>query len=391
MGHVNTLFHQMLGVIPRSSVEKLSKQYQADYYVKDFRTWNHLVAMLFAQATGKDSLRDLEAAFNAQSQPLYHLGVKPIHRSTLADANERRNSKLFEQLYLDLLGRFQNLMPRRKFKFKNPFFVFDSTFIDLCLSLFPWAVFRKRKGAIKLHLRLDQDSLLPSVLVVTHGRINDVCVAPKLAEGISPDSIITFDRAYVSFNFLYSLTKRGIFFVTRAEANQDFVVVGQQPVPGRSNLVSDQIIRLAGPKSSRLYPEPLRLVTVFDPIKKQELRFLTNNFKFAASTIAQIYRLRWQIELFFKWLKQNLKIKSFLGDNQNAVCTQIWCAMIYYLVLAYIKAQTRFWGSLHTLTEILSVTLFQRISLLDILSLDARRLHHTDPPQDLQLNLPLVI
>jgi len=263
----------MPGVIPRPLVEKLSRKHQADHYVKHFTTWDHLVTMLFAQATGKDSLRDLEAAFNSHSSQLYHLGVRPISRSTLSDANSRRPCRVFEQLYLQLPGRFQNLMPKRKFKFKNPFFAFDSTFIDLCLSLFPWAVFRKRKGAIKLHFRLNQDSILPSLLVITHGKTHDIKVASELAKGLQPDSIITFDKGYMDFNFLFSLTKRGIFFVTRAREDQGYVVAGQQQAPENKNTISDQIVLLTSPKSKEHYPQPLRLITIWDPGEKKNLDF----------------------------------------------------------------------------------------------------------------------
>ena len=391
MGHVNTLFHQMLGVMPRLLVEKLTLAHQADHYVKHFTTWGHLVAMLFAQATGKDSLRDLEAAFNSHSSQLYHLGVGPICRSTLSDANTRRTYRIFEQLYLQLLGRFQNLMPKRRFKFKNPLFAFDSTFIDLCLSVFPWAVFRKRKGAIKLHFRLNQDSILPSLLVITHGKTHDIKVASELAKDLQPDSIITFDKGYMDFKFLFSLTERGVFFVTRARADQGYVVAGQQKPPENKNIISDQTVLLTSPKSKGHYPQPLRMVTIWDSEKNRTWIFLTNNFKLAAATIASIYKLRWQIEIFFKWIKNNLKIKSFLGTSKNAVMTQVWCAMIYYLILAYIKAQTRYSGSLHLLTEIVSGNLFQRISLLDILSLGKNHVHLTDPPDTAQLKLPLMI
>ncbi len=230
MGHVNTVFHQILAEIPRALVEKVSRSHRADHYVKSFRTWDHLVAMLFAQATGKDSLRDLAAAFNAIPHQLYHLGVGLISRSTLADANTRRPSQLFEQLYLQLFTRFLALRPQRKFKFKNPFFAFDSTFIELCLAAFPWAKFRKRKGAIKLHFRLNQESILPSLLVVTHGKTHDLKAAPELAKDLQPDSIVTFDKGYMDFNFLFSLENRRITFVTRVRADQDYTVTGQQEV-----------------------------------------------------------------------------------------------------------------------------------------------------------------
>jgi hypothetical protein len=345
--------------------------------------------MLAAQATGKDSLRDLGVSLIAQQKRFYHLGAVLAPRSTLADANNRRPWQIFQDLYLALLDKCRSLSPRHSFRFKNPLFSIDSTVIDLCLSVFPWAKFRKRKGAIKMHCRLDYSGYLPDIIIVTDGKKQDVRVAPELTNDLSPDSIVTFDRGYIDFKWLFSLTNRGVFFVTRAKSNLDYTVVGQHPVPQKSGVISDEIITLNGPKSSLDYPKKLRLVKFYDPDQKRELVFITNNFDLAASTIAAIYKARWMIETFFKWIKQNLKIKSFMGTTKNAVLTQIWAAMIYFMLLSYMKFQSRYKYSLHTLTEIIGSTLFFGASLFDLLNLNLNSLHKLkldDNPQ-LMLNL----
>jgi len=389
MGHVNTVFHQILALIPRNKVDKLVEEHGGDHYVKRFDTWSHLVMMLFAQATGKDSLRDLEATYNAHQPRLYHLGAKPAPRSTLADANKRRPWQIFQELYSVLLERCRSLTPKHSFRFKNPLFTIDSTVIDLCLSVFPWAKFRKRKGAIKMHCRQDHSGLMPDIIIVTDGKRHDVKMAPHLTKDLIPDSIVSFDKAYIDFKWLNSLTNRGVFFVTRAKENLDYSVVGQHDEPEKNNIISDEIIKLNGPKSASLYPQELRLVKFRDYEKNKTYVFITNNFDLAASTIAAIYKARWMIELLFKWIKQNLKIKSFLGTSKNAVLTQIWAAMIYYMLLSYLKLQSRYKYSLHTLTEIIGATLFHRVSLFDLLSLNKNSLHKLDEDHTLQLLLPM--
>ena len=391
MGHVNTVFHQILAFARKNRFSALVARHDADRYVKSFTAWSHLVTMLFAQATGKDSLRDLEAAFNVQANNLYHLGAKPVRKSTLSDANNRRPWELFQQMYMDMLARFQDLRPGHSFKFKNPLFSIDSTVIDLCLETFPWAKFRARKGAIKMHHRLSHDGMIPEVIVVTDGKKHDVKVAPELVADLQPDSIISMDRAYIDYKFLHSLDKKGVFFVTRAKRNIEHRIVGQHQPPKNNNVVADVLIELTGPKTSENYPERMRMIIFIDPVRKKRLVFITNNFKLAASTIAEIYKARWQIEIFFKWIKQNLKIKSFLGTSKNAVMIQIWCAMIYYLILAFIKAQSRYPKSLHILTQIIEAVLFVRTSLFELLDLSIEKAKNIKDPPPLQMKLPDVV
>jgi len=262
----------------------------------------------------------------------------------------------------------------------------DSTLIKLCLSVFPWASYRKRKGAMKIHTLLDHSGCLPSFITVTAGKCHDVKVVqderysfPRLL----PDSIITVDRGYLDFNWFYSLNLNRVSFVTRAKQNLKYEIAGQQEVPKNKGVISDQTIRLTGYYQQQYYPENLRLITFYDKEKEQELVFITNNFKLAAATIAELYKYRWQIELFFKWIKQNLKIKTFLGTSENAVMTQVWAAMIYYLLLAFIKFQTRYAYSMHELARIIGEVLLEHVDIIEVLKLkfDKLKLLKPDPYQ----------
>jgi hypothetical protein len=329
--------------------------------------------MLYSQITGKDSLRDIETGLQAQSTRWYHLGFGGVHRSTLADANAKRDYRVFEDTFYRLLDRCRDLTPKHRFRFKNPLYTIDATTIDLCLSMFPWARFRTTKGAIKLHCLYDHSGALPTFLIVTDGKKHDVRVVKEHNFPLTPDSIVSIDKAYIDFKWLYCLQKQGVWFVTRAKSNIDGAVVGQHPV-GAKGLLSDERIMLQGPRSRTLYPEQLRRIRYYDEARKKTLVFLTNNFNLAATTIAQIYKSRWQIELFFKWIKQNLKIKSFLGTSKNAVLTQVWIAMCYYLLLSYIKYQTKYGNSLLHLSRVIRETLFQRRNLIDILTLKPDKL-----------------
>jgi hypothetical protein len=388
MGHVNTVFHQVLAFINKNRFKGLVEKHQADRYVKSFKSWPHLVAMLFAQATGKDSLRELKEALNAQGPMLYHLGAKPIARSTLADANERRDAQLFQDLYMNLMAQFQNLRPNHPFKFKNPLLTIDSTVIDLCLSLYPWAQYRKKKGAFKLHCRLNHEGYLPETVIVTEGKKHDIKLAGQLVDDLLPDSIVSFDRGYNDYNFMYSLNKKNVYFVTRPKKDLGYQVIGQHSESKKKNVLSDEIIAIKKDRTRKKYPEPLRLVKVFDTKRNKIIAFITNNFKLAASTIAEIYKARWQIEIFFKWIKQRLKIKSFMGTSKNAVLIQIWAAIIYYLILSYIKAQCRYPKSIHLLAQILSVCLFHHVTLIDLLAIEMKNIHRINDPPLLQFKLP---
>lgn len=373
MHRVYTIFSELLKLVPRYHFDRAVEARETERYVKRFSTWSHFIAMLYSQITGKDSLRDIETGLQAQSARWYHLGFSGVHRSTLADANAKRDYRVFEDTFYKLLDRCRDLTPKHRFRFNNPLYTIDATTIDLCLSMFPWAKFRTTKGAIKMHCLYDHSGALPTFLTVTDGKKHDVRVVKEHNVPLTPDSIVSIDKAYIDFTWLYSLQKQGVWFVTRAKRNLDCTVVGQHPV-GAKGILSDERVMLQGPRSRVLYPEELRLIRYYDEERNKTLVFLTNNFTLAASTIAQIYKSRWQIELFFKWIKQNLKIKSFLGTTKNAVLAQVWIAMCYYLLLSYIKYQTKYGSSLLQLCRVIRETLFERRNLIDILTLKPDRL-----------------
>jgi hypothetical protein len=373
MRKLETIFGELLKLVPRYQFEKTVKQYQGDRYVKSYTTWHQYITILFSQIKQKDSIRDIVTGLEANESRWYHLGLTGIHRSTFSDANNKRSFQIFEDLFYHLLSRCKDLTPKHRFKFKNELYSIDASVIDLCLSVFPWAKFRKTKGAIKMHCLYDHSGALPSFVTITDGKKHDVTVAKEVGFPLSPDSIVSIDRAYIDYKWLNSLDQKRVWFVTRAKSNIDCIVTGQHPVSGKG-VRKDKMILLNGPRTKNYYPKELRMIEFYDEETKKHLTFLTNNMKLAASTIAAIYKSRWQIELFFKWIKQNLKIKSFLGTSKNAVMTQIWVAMSYYLLLTYIKYQTKYAHSLLTLSRLIRETLFERKNLIDILTLKPERL-----------------
>jgi hypothetical protein len=329
--------------------------------------------MLYAQASGKDSLRDIQNSLAAHEHKLYHLGLKSVRRSTLCDANNKRDYRIYETLFYEMVKRCKDITPKHRFKFKNPLLLLDSTTIDLCLSLFDWAKFRTTKGAIKMHCLFDLSGQIPVFIHITDGKKHDVPIARSVLD-IVPDSIYCWDRGYIDFKFLYSVQSKGAFFVTRAKDNLNYTSAGQHSDYQKNGVLSDKRITLAGFYQQQDYPKELRLVHYYDHETDKELTFITNNFILSAYTIAQIYKARWYIEVFFKWIKQNLKIKTFFGTSKNAVMSQIWIAMIYFILLAYIKYQSKYKYSLFYLHKIIRSTLMDRFHLIDLLNLDDRRL-----------------
>lgn len=386
--HYNTILYQLQTLIPRHQFETLTNNHQNNRYVKTFNCWNQFTVMLYAQASGKDSLRDIQNALATQYHKLYHLGIQSVKRSTLADANQIRDYRIYEVLFYKILANCKAITPKHKFKFKNPLFLIDATVIDLCLSTFHWAKFRTTKGAIKLHYQFDYDSQIPTFLVVTDAKQHEITVA-RSCFALTADSIYCVDKAYTDFSWLYSIHKSKAYFVTRAKANLNYTVSGPQPADIKKNIISDEIIALNGFYQKQYYPETLRLIRYYDTETNKLFVFLTDNFILSAYTIAQIYKARWQIEVFFKWIKQNLKIKTFFGTSKNAVLTQIWIAMCYYLLLSYIKYQSKYKPSLFYLHKIIRETLLERFNLIDILNLNDKilaKVKNTDQQLYLSLN-----
>lgn len=374
MAHLNTILSQLLVHMPRHDFEYLVSHHNADRYVKRFTTWNQLVTLLYAQAGDKKSLRDIQNGLSAHAPQLYHLGFAgPAARSTLSDANASRDWHIFQGLFKALLERCRSLSPKHKFKFKNPLKTLDSTVIDLCLSMYPWAKFCRTKGALKLHCMLDHAGNIPAFVVMTDGKCSDLR-AVQTGFTPMPDSIYCFDKGYTDFWFFRRIHERGAFFVTRAKEHMLYRVTGQHPEPKNKAVLADFEIEFMNPSSYEKCPHRLRLITFYDAENDRTFEFLTNNFHLNASTIAAIYKARWQIEAFFKWIKQNLKIKTFLGTSKNAVMAQVWVALCYFLMLAYIKFQTKYRFSLFYLHRLVRETLLERLSLIDLLGLNEARI-----------------
>jgi len=370
MAHVNTIFHQLLLLIDRYDFCKLeTKQFKPKRKYRTLNRWDQFVIMIYAQITHRKSLRDIVNNLSFQSRRLYHIGAKTVKRSTLADANNSRTPLLFEALFKKQYTKCSTLAPAKPFRFKNKLYSLDSSVVDLCLSLFPWAKFRKNKAGIKLHTLLDHDGNIPAFIRITEAKTHDIQVSRLL--DLPAHSIVAFDKAYIDFSWFNAMSSKQVFFVTRMKTNTRYRVVERRKVIKSKGLTSDQTIRLTSVKGKNC-PAPLRRVGYRDPETGKRYIFLTNNFHLAAKTIAEIYRQRWQIEIFFKWIKQNLKIKKFYGTSKNALMTQIWIAVITMLLLSYYKYKARLGENLSGILRLLQLNLFERRSIW--------RLYETDPP-----------
>jgi len=382
MHHNNTILGQMLKMFSRYEFQKAVSETGTEYHSRGFTSWNHFVAMLFGQLAGQDSLRGIEAGLATQSAMLYHTGIKPIHRSTLAYANEHRTHELFKKIFFAMLSKCEPLAPKHKFRFKNPLHSIDATTIDLCLSLYDWAKFRTAKGAVKLHVKLNHSGYLPSFAVVTTGKVHETKVAPSIP--LERGDVAIFDKGYTDFAWYKSLDDKGVFFVTRLKRNARYDVIERKDVSHLKNIYSDHILKLKGFYSKQKYPDKLRRIRSKDPETGKIITILTNNFTWSARTIARIYKERWQIELFFKCIKQQLKVKSFVGTSQNALLSQLWVALITYLLLSYLKFKSKFSWSIYMLCSIIPANLFARRNLWDWLNAPFYE-RSKSPPEDLQL------
>jgi hypothetical protein len=357
MIRTGSLFSQILSLFQRSTFAHHVRDLRVEYHARGFSSWDQFVAMLFCQLAQARSLREISDGLKSCEGKLKHLGLEQEpKRSTLAYANAHRSWKLFERLFYDLLAQCQAISPQKKFRFKNRLLTLDSTTVELCASMFDWAHWRQTKGAMKLHLLLDHEGYLPVFGHVTDGKVGDVKVAQRL--DFPRGSIVAIDRGYTDYRLFTRWTREGVFFVTRLKANADVVPVKSRLVPENSCILRDEIIRLKPFEAGRPDLEDLRRVVVWLEDKQEELELLTNHFELAASTIAAIYKERWQIELFFKLLKQQLKIKTFVGTSANAVRIQIWTALIAVLVLRYLQFRSRFRWALSNLVALLRWSLF---------------------------------
>jgi hypothetical protein len=335
MKYHTTILRQMLTLFSRLQFQNIVNQYNGDHRSRSLKCWDQFIYILFGQLSSRDSLRNTVETFNTHFRKHYHLGTTQVSRSTLSDANNKRDYRIYQDLYFLTLKRVQSVAPKYKLKLNGKFYILDSTTIDLCLRLFPWARFRKNKGAVKLHTLLDTDGPLPEFLEITDGKVHDSTVAKTL--NIPPGSYLAIDRAYHDFKQYNTYNNNNIRFVTRKKTNAKYAVLESLKVDGNDGIISDQIVEFTSYQTHKKYPEPLRIIRFWDSESDKELEFLTNDFELDAMTISQIYKARWDIELFFKTIKQNLKIKRFIGNSPNAVWTQVWIALIAYLLVSYLK------------------------------------------------------
>jgi hypothetical protein len=353
-----SLFSQLVALFSKRKFYQLVKDHQAERYCKGYSSWDHFVAMLFCQLAQAKSLREICGGLACTMGKLRHLGMKePPNKSTLSYANSHRPWQMFRSLFYETVNMCKMSAPKnRKFRFKNKLLSLDATTISLCLALFPWAEFRRTKGAVKLHLLLDHDGYFPTYAYISNGKKHDVTIARKVP--LSPGSIVAMDRGYNDYKLFGSWTNEGIFFVTRMKDNADSTVIEEKLIPFTGNVLRDQLIQFKGFYAQRDCPHILRRVVVWDGENEREIVLLTNHLKFGANTISAIYKDRWQIELFFKALKQNLKIKTFVGTTENALFTQIWTALIAMLLIKYLQFKSKFGWSLSNMVAFLRWNLF---------------------------------
>ena len=358
MAYHTTILRQIIDIFPRHEFESLAKDYHVGQKFRSFSRWSQFLVMFIGQLSGRKSLRDLVMNVGAQTNKLYHLAIKPCSRATLARVNEKQPAGLYEAVFHKLLSRCRHFAPKHRFKFNGKLYLLDATVIDLCLSVFPWAKFRKAKGAVKLNIGLDGDGYLPEFVDLTEGRSHESNWAKALK--LPRNSMAVFDLGFTDYKWYQSLMESGIYFVTRLKCNARIKYLRKRSGRKAKGITVDRTILLGN------IPQPLRLVGYTDPETGKEYRFITNADHLDARTIADLYKERWQIELFFKWIKENLKIKTFLGTSRNAVLTQIWIALCVYLLLSFLKFKAKLGLSLQQMMRLLQLNLFERRNLIEL-------------------------
>ena len=379
MSHSNTILSQLLKFVPRHEFESLAKTHHSGRAFRSASRWSQFVCLAMAQLSGRSSLRDIVENMSAQVHRLYHLGSTRLTRSTLSRINENKPHQLYEALFSKLLTQCQSQTTGHRFRFKSPLYSLDASTIDLCLSVFPWAEFRSTKGAIKLHVGLNHNGYLPEFVTISDGRCADITAGRRI--DFPKGSLIAMDRAYIDYSWFKQLNDKGVYFVTRLKRNAKYRVIQRHDVRKASGVTSDQMIEFTGIQIAKSCPIRLRRIGYRDPLTGKHYVFLTNQLKLSATTIAAIYKERWQIELFFKWIKQNLKIKSFIGTSRNAVLTQIWIAMCVYLILAFIKLRSKLSKSLQKMIRLLQMNLFEKRDLMALLRGDPPDRNYINPNQ----------
>ncbi|MBA7695804.1 IS4 family transposase ISCARN70 [subsurface metagenome] len=369
MNNERTVFSQILDFIPKHQFRTCVSRYFGNYRVKSFSCFDQYLTMAFAQLTYRESLRDIETCLRALDEKLYRCGFcGKVSRNNLANANEKRDWRIYHDFAQVLIAKARQLYADEDFgiTLKNTVYALDATVIDLCLSLFPWAQHRRHKSAVKLHTLMDLKGSIPTFVRITSGAVHETTVFRNMP--LEPSAIYVMDKGYTDFATLYSFSKSNCFFVIRAKKNAVYYRKCSRPIDKSTGLRSDQTIKLVGTKTSEFYPIPLRRISFRDEDQQRTFVFLTNNFQLDALTVCQLYKLRWQIELFFKWIKQHLRIKSFFGTSINAVKTQVWIAISVYVLVAIIKKELKLERSLHEILQILSILLFEKTSLKQALT-----------------------
>lgn len=382
MAYHSSVLSQLLKLLPRHEFEKQANRIDGRRRSNALSRWSQFFALTVGQLGGRRSLRDIEATVQSQRQHRYHLGSQSISRSALGRANEQLHYRFYDELFQSLYRRCMNGTRRHGFRFKNKLFSLDATLIDVSMKVFPWVSFGRKKSAFKLHLGLDHDGLIPAFACVTQGKVSEMAQARQLA--LPRHSVVVFDKGYNCYRWHNSLTEKGIFFVSRLRGNAQYRVLQRHAVDTAAGVTSDQTIEYTAQRKDGEPLKPIRRVGYRDPQTGKHYVFISNQFRWSANTIADIYQQRWQVELFFKWIKQNLKIKAFLGTSENAVMTQIMAALCVYLLLAYLKFQSKIGQSLQQMTRLLQLNLFSRRSLLALLQPPDR---NNPPPPQLKLNL----
>lgn len=369
MNSGKTIFSQLMDFLPTQDFRRCVDRYNGNHKIQRFSCWDQFLCMAFAQLTYRESLRDIEACLRSAGTKLYHMGIRSrVARNTLANANQVRDWRIYADFGQTLMAIARELYVGDRFciDLQQAVYALDSTMIDLCLTLFPWAKYRKRDGAVKLHTLLDLRGNIPSIIIVTHGKFHDVNILHQLV--FEPGAFYVMDRGYLDFERLHTIGLASAFFVIRAKRHIVFKRLYSMPVDRSTGVRSDQIIRFSGFLARKDYPEKLRRIHFHDNETNKRLVFLTNNFTLSASTIAQLYRCRWQVELFFRWIKQHLRIKAFYGTSENALRTQIWIAISVYVLVAIVKKRLGLEGSLYRILQILSVGIFEKTPISEALS-----------------------
>jgi len=386
MHHGQIVFAQLMEFLPQHAFRKCVNRYQGNYRMRSFSCYDQFLCMAFAQLTFRESLRDIECCLRALEEKLYHAGIRgQVSRSTLADANESRDWRIFADFAQVLIDQARKLYLKEDFgaQLNETVYALDSSTIDLCLSLFPWARFRKTKAGIKLHTLLDLRGSIPSFIAITEAKLHDVNILDQLVP--EPGAIYVMDRGYLDFERLYALHQAPAFFVIRSKSNTNLHRVYSNSVDKGSGVLCDQIVALEGFYTRQGYPEKLRRIKFYDSKRDKRLTFLTNQFLLPAATIADLYRCRWQVETFFKWIKEHLHIKAFYGTSENAVKTQIWIAVAVYALVAIIKKRMQLSLSLYTILQVLSLTLFEKMPLYQAFAQGSYKNEITSPDNQLKL------